>query len=85
MFAFPAAEEPHFALICGTKLAQPPFGGIVSAFRAPDVDCRQGRYLLRVIDDGNLLLLTLRYFFHAFVPGNIPGITAFPANKFTAG
>ena len=83
MPALGAAKEPHFALIGSPKLAQPPDGEIVIAFRAADLDGRHGLYLPLLFHDNDLLLAALLLFFHLVSPADLPDISAFPALELT--
>jgi hypothetical protein len=60
MIAFCAPEEPDFAFICGAKLAKPPDGKVIAAFRALDLD--RGHcfnVLILIIDNRDLVFRAL--------------------------
>jgi hypothetical protein len=64
--AFGAPEEPYFAFIGSTELAEPPEGEVVFALRAFDLDGGEGFNIrLFIVNNRDLVFRTL------FLPGQL--------------
>ena len=79
MAALGAPEEPDLALICGTKLSEPPECLVVLALRTLRRNGGEGPCLLLVFDDDHLLLASLLGLFHLIGGIDLPDVPAFPA------
>ena len=85
MAALGAAEEPYFAFISGTDLAEPPDSEVVFTFGALDLDRGHRFYfIIFIVNDGDLVFRALLFARHAFRGLNLPDIPAFAAFKLAA-
>ena len=84
MVAFGAPEEPHFALISGTELAEPPDGKIVLALGALDLDSGHGFLLsILIIHNHDLVLGSDPLGLHLVISFNLADIPALTALELT--
>ena len=83
--AFGAAEESDFGFISTSELPEPPFGDIVSAVRAGNLDGRFGSEVFIAVDDQDIVCLHIGYFFHLIfcILGKFLNVVAFGADEFT--
>jgi hypothetical protein len=83
MAAFRAPEEPHFALIRSTKLAEPPDCQIVLTLGALDLNGGHGLFLSFLLNDHDLILAAVDLARHLVSALDLPDIPAFPALQLT--